>query len=202
MNDTLPDHDYDGIREEDHPSPRWWTVMLWLTILFAVVYVPVVHIFDFLPQGELQRTMAQAARVQEQRDLELEASGELDKDPVTAGKKYFKTFCVSCHGAFGEGGIGPNLHDAFWIHGPTETDIRNVISTGVAAKGMPSWGPILGERKIKSLAAYVMTLWEEKLPEGIAGKKAEGEEYDMSIVRAPQESDEKAAADDSSAARS
>jgi len=86
---------------------------------------------------------------------------------------------VSCHGPNAEGGIGPNLTDAFWIHGPSEDSIRATITNGVSAKGMLSWGPILGERKIKMLAAYVMSLWQNPQP----GKKAEGEKYDMMTVR-------------------
>lgn len=178
---TLPDHDYDGIREEDNPLPGWWVGMFIIAVLFAVVYLPVVHMFDILPQRELQISMTRNARMQEQRELELEASGALDQDPVAAGKKYFKTFCVSCHGTNGEGSIGPNLTDAFWIHGPAGEDIRTVIATGVADKGMPTWGPILGDRKIKSLTAYVESLWQTPLP----GKKAEGEKFDMSVYRSP-----------------
>lgn len=178
---TLPDHEIDGIREEDNPMPRWWTGMFLVFVLFGIVYVPVVHIFGFVPHRQLDRATAQAARLQEQREIEAEASGALDKDPVAAGQKYFKTFCVSCHGANAEGGIGPNLHDAFWIHGPQEDSIRSVISNGVAAKGMPTWGPILGERKVKALTAYTMTLWN--VPLAVPGKKPEGREYDMAAVR-------------------
>lgn len=194
---TLPDHDYDGIREEDNPLPRWWVNMFYLGILFAVVYFPVVQMFDILPQNELHAAVTQAARLQEQRELELEASGALDKDPVAAGQKYFKTFCVSCHGVYGEGGIGPNLTDAFWIHGPAEDSIRTVITNGVAAQGMPTWGPVLGDRKIKSLTAYVLTLWKAAPP--VEGKKAQGEKYDMPAVRASTETTTAAA--DSGAAK-
>ena len=186
---SILDHDYDGIREEDNPLPKWWVGLFLLTILFSIVYLPVVHMFDLLPRNELQHSIAYAAQVQEQREMELEASGALDKNPVAAGQKYFKTFCVSCHGVYGEGGIGPNLHDAFWIHGPTEANIVSVITNGVAAKGMPTWGPILGDRKIGSLAAYVMAMWNEPLPAGVSGKKAEGEKYDMEAVRKPQETE-------------
>jgi cytochrome c oxidase cbb3-type subunit 3 len=176
---TLPEHDYDGIREEDNPMPSWWVGVLWVAILFTVVYVPVVHVFNILPQHQLQASLTRAARAQEQRELALEASGALDKDPVAAGEKYFRTFCVTCHGPHAEGGIGPNLTDAYWIHGPSEDSIRATIANGVSAKGMPTWGPILGDRKIKMLAAYVASLSQNPQP----GKKAEGEKYDMLSVR-------------------
>jgi cytochrome c oxidase cbb3-type subunit 3 len=178
---SLPDHEYDGIREEDNPLPRWWVNMFFAAIVFSIVYLPVVHIFDFLPHSELRGSVALAARLQEQREIELEASGALDKDPVAAGQKYFKTFCVSCHGAYGEGGIGPNLTDAYWIHAPQIDSIRATITNGVAAKGMPTWGPILGDRKIKGLSAYVGTLWQT--PPAVSGKKPEGIKYDMEAIR-------------------
>jgi cytochrome c oxidase cbb3-type subunit 3 len=177
----LLDHEYDGIREADNPLPRWWVMLFVVSIIFAVVYFPVVHIFNFLPRHELQQSIALASRVQEQRELELEASGALDKDPVAAGQKYFKTFCTTCHGTYAEGGLCPNLTDNYWIHGPTRADIERTITQGVAAKGMPSWGPVLGERKIRSLAAYVTTLWQTPPP--VTGKKPEGQEYDMAAIR-------------------
>ena len=179
--ETLLEHDFDGIREADNPLPRWWVTLFLVSIVFAIIYVPVVHLFNFLPRNELQQNIALAARVQEQRELELEASGALDQDPVAAGQKYFKTFCVTCHGSYAEGGLCPNLTDNYWIHGPTEADIQTTITTGVAAKGMPAWGPVLGERKIKSLAAFVCTLWQTTPP--VTGKKPEGQEYDMATIR-------------------
>jgi cytochrome c oxidase cbb3-type subunit 3 len=194
----LLDHEYDGIMEADNPLPKWWVQLFLVTIVFAVVYLPVVHMFDLLPKRFLANDIHQAALVAEQREAELVASGFYDKDPVAAGKKYFGTFCVSCHGNFGEGGIGPNLTDNYWIHGPNEADIVMTITNGVAAKGMPTWGPILGDRKIKMISAYVMTLWATPPP--TAGKKAEGEPYDMATIRAPKEgasTDSTSAASDS-----
>jgi cytochrome c oxidase cbb3-type subunit 3 len=179
--EQLLDHDFDGIREADNPLPRWWVMLFVISIVFGIIYVPVVHIFNVLPQNQLQRSVARAASIQEQRELELEASGALDQDPIAAGQKYFKTYCVSCHGTHAEGGIGPNLTDAYWIHTPYEDSIRAVIMNGVAAKGMPTWGPVLGDRKIKSLTAYVVSLWQTPPP--VAGKKAEGSEFDMAEIR-------------------
>ena len=183
-NQELLEHEYDGIQEADNPLPKWWVQLFLICIVFAVVYPPLVHMFNLLPKDYLARDIAQAALVAEQREVELVASGFYDKDPVAAGKKYFGTFCISCHGSFGEGGIGPNLTDSYWIHGPAEANITATILNGVSAKGMPTWGPILGERKIKMIAAYVMTLWNTPPP--IAGKKSEGERYDMAVIRAPK----------------
>lgn len=198
-NEPLLEHEYDGIREADNPLPRWWVNLFWITIVFAIVYVPIVHTMDILPRGNLVRATALAKSEAEAREAELLASGALDKDPVAAGKKYFGIFCVTCHGTHGEGGIGPNLTDSYWIHGPKDADIIKTITSGVAAKGMPTWGPILGDRKIKMLATYVETLWETKPP--VPGKKAEGIEYNMADIRTPAPADSVVATPDSVAAK-
>ncbi|MBK6909390.1 MAG: c-type cytochrome [bacterium] len=181
----LLEHEYDGIMEADNPLPKWWVQLFLMCVVFAVVYTPLVHMFNLLPKDYLARDVAQAATVAEMREAELMASGAYDADPVGAGKKYFGIFCVSCHSSYGEGGIGPNLTDAYWIHGPEEDQIIATITNGVAAKGMPTWGPILGDRKIKMISTYVMTLWNQPPP--TAGKKPEGEQYDMATIRAPKE---------------
>jgi cytochrome c oxidase cbb3-type subunit 3 len=69
----------------------------------------------------------------------------------------YQTNCVACHGATLEGGIGPNLKDHDWIHGSEPTESLATIADGVAAKGMPAWGPILGPERVKQVAAYILT---------------------------------------------
>jgi cytochrome c oxidase cbb3-type subunit 3 len=190
------EHDYDGIQELDNPLPRWWVHLFLISIVFAIVYVPVAHMFDIVPHAELAEDMRQAKIAADAREAALVASGYYDQNPVEAGQKYFKTFCATCHGQYGEGGLCPNLTDAYWLRVPSEEVIITTISNGVPSKGMPTWLPILGERKIKMITAYVMTLWETKPP--VTGKKAEGNLYDMTVYRQPaEEADIQAAAGDS-----
>ena len=74
---------------------------------------------------------------------------------VAAGQAAYAA-CASCHGQNLEGGIGPNLKDAEWIHGGDEASVVKTISEGVAAKGMPAWGPILGPDKVAKVAAFIL----------------------------------------------
>ena len=46
---------------------------------------------------------------------------------------------------------------ATWIHGSTPEEIVATITNGVAAKGMPTWGPILGNEKVGEVAAYIIS---------------------------------------------
>ena len=73
------------------------------------------------------------------------------------GRAIYKANCVACHGAELHGGIGPNLVDSTWIHGDKPEEIVATITNGVPAKGMPTWGPILGNEKIGEVAAYIIS---------------------------------------------
>jgi cytochrome c oxidase cbb3-type subunit 3 len=78
-------------------------------------------------------------------------------EAVAAGQGLFQTYCVVCHGANLEGGIGPSFVDDEWIHGGSPEDIIRTITNGVPEKGMVSWGPVLGAESINHVAAYVIS---------------------------------------------
>jgi cytochrome c oxidase cbb3-type subunit 3 len=73
------------------------------------------------------------------------------------------------------GGIGPNLLDSTWIHGGTPAEIVKTITEGVPAKGMLTWGPILGPEKIGRVAAYVISRNHEALGISDGDHDADGE---------------------------
>ncbi|MCB2204532.1 cytochrome c [bacterium] len=72
------------------------------------------------------------------------------------GKKTFTTQCFSCHGMNGEGGIGPNLTDDYWIHGNKMQDLLRTIYKGVPAKGMIAWEKTLSQDQIENVASYIL----------------------------------------------
>ena len=81
-----------------------------------------------------------------------------DAASLTAGESIFITNCATCHGKLGEGGIGPNMTDNYFIHGPTMNDMIKVINAGVPAKGMISWRGILKDDQIEQVASFITTL--------------------------------------------
>ena len=89
-------------------------------------------------------------------DLQLWNMGH-DPAVVATGEKIFKTNCIACHGPELKGGIGPNLTDATWIHGGLPTNLYTTVTTGVATKGMPTWGPVLGPARIAEVVAFVIS---------------------------------------------
>jgi len=81
-----------------------------------------------------------------------------DRTMMTAAGSTFASKCSPCHGKRGEGTIGPNLTDEFWLHGGTPTQVFRTITEGVPSKGMIAWKTQLGAGEILAMAAYVGSL--------------------------------------------
>jgi mono/diheme cytochrome c family protein len=98
-----------------------------------------------------------------------------DEPALKAGAEIFKTFCAACHGASGEGLVGPNFADNFWLHGGDFKDVCKTIVNGVPDKGMIAWASQLKADEIKQVASFILSL-EGSTP---ANPKApQGEKYD------------------------
>jgi cytochrome c oxidase cbb3-type subunit 3 len=175
-------HDYDGIRELDNKLPNWWLWTLIVTVIFGYGYYTYFHVLGGKPRGALADYQQEMAEAQAAADAAARARGELGdeallalaRDPavLTEGKGVWTQYCVACHKEKGEGLIGPNLTDGYWIHDRgAPAGLRKVIAAGVAAKGMPAWEPVLGPSKVDRVLAYVLTLKNTN----VAGKPPEGE---------------------------
>jgi len=86
-----------------------------------------------------------------------------DHQTVRAGARLFSQYCARCHGSMGEGSIGPNLTDDYWIGGSEPLDIYRTIHDGRMRSGMPAAGT-LGARACQALAAYVLAVQGRNLP--------------------------------------
>ena len=60
--------------------------------------------------------------------------------------------------------IGPDLTDTTWIHGGNPTEIHDLITKGVLTKGMPTWGPVLGPKKVTEVTAFILSKHKEGEP--------------------------------------
>jgi len=174
-------HEVDGIREADNVLPRWWLGTLYGTIAFAVFYWIGWQVLHAAPsplaayQGEKARMAAdEAARLAADGPLTDERLVAMSRNAaiVSAGEKTFLATCAACHGQNGGGTVGPNLTDKYWIHGGRPGDIVTTIRKGWTDKGMPAWGPQLGEDKVREVAAYVLSLKGRNVA---GGKAPQGE---------------------------
>lgn len=174
-------HEYDGIQEQDNRLPRWWLWTLYLAILFSVGYWFVYHTFG--RQTLASTAYAEVRRARLAREAEaLKSAGEVDapllvklsKEPSTIaeGKALFDETCTVCHDAGGRGKIGPNLTDAYWLHGAEPLAVYATIREGVLDKQMPAWGQKLGERRVRSVTAYVLSIRDTHVA---GGKEPQGE---------------------------
>ena len=173
--DPVRPHVYDGIQEYDKRLPNWWLYTLYLTIVFWVGYWAY---YEWLRVGPTNAQVVDAAmaKIATERlsaaPIDDASLWKMSRNPtfVEAGKATFNSNCVACHLASlrGKGenptAIGPNLTDTVWIHGGKPTEIYATITSGVSAKGMPTWGPVLGVKKITEVAAYVLSKHQEGEP--------------------------------------
>ncbi len=160
--DPIRHHVFDGIAEYDRRLPNWWLLTFYGSIAFAIFYW-----FDrqtFARTDDEKEIKAEVARIDAAK---LAAAGTRD-DPtlwkmsrnpafVTAGAETYKTTCASCHGNELKGGVGPSLVDAVWIHGSNPLDLIGTVENGVPAKGMPTWGPLLGSKKVNEVTAFILS---------------------------------------------
>lgn len=173
----LVHHVYDGIEEHDNNLPNWWLFILWTTLVFGAGYWFWFHIAELSP-GQLGEYAAESAEHAQRMASNTPASDELllklVKDPTSleGGKAVFQANCAACHGAQGQGLIGPNLTDGFWLHGAGPMAIHKVVAEGAVAKGMPAWERTLGAERVKAVTAYVLTLKGTNAP---GGKAPQGE---------------------------
>ena len=164
IKDELTSHDYDGIQEYNNPLPMWWLWTFFGTIIFAFIYY--LHYESGsgpTSQQELDKAMAaiEARQTQHQPQNAI-SNGDLESQLKQADLKnadsHFQSKCAACHGNAFQGGIGPNLTDAFWIHGKGDAEsIIKVVKDGILDKGMPAWGAMLKDKDIVDITALIIS---------------------------------------------
>lgn len=177
--DQLSDHEYDGIREYDNPTPGWWVLLFVLTVAFSVVYflyyhvpVPDRSVYDALARSEMELVKKQASLLGEMKTDEASLLSYMNSKPHLAfGEATFKSSCVSCHGNQGQGINGFNLTDNAYKHVAKLEDIPKVIKNGANNGAMPAQLK-LSERELAAVSAYVASLRGTN----VAGRPPEGVE--------------------------
>lgn len=181
--DIMLDHNYDGIRELDNNLPPWWKYGFYLSIVFSVIYLFHYHVFrtgklqiDEYEDQLLQAKYEMAEYRKKAANLVDENNATLltDNAAVSSGKAVFMTNCAACHGESGEGGVGPNLTDDYWLHGGDIKDVFKTVKYGYPDKGMKAWQQDLGARQIHEVSSYIKSLQGTNPPNA---KEPQGELY-------------------------
>lgn len=167
---TLHHHIWDeDLQEYNHPLPRWWLYLFWMTLVFAVAYL---LLFPGLGSSKGYWGWSEAAEYEAEvmaaeakfkpiyakyakQDLFAVAA---DPEAQAMGQRLFLTYCSQCHGADARGAKGfPSLADNDWLYGGDPATIKTTI-TGGRQGVMPAWGPIFGADGSKDVVHYVRSL--------------------------------------------
>jgi cytochrome c oxidase cbb3-type subunit 3 len=178
----LLDHEYDGIREYDNPTPGWWHAIFFGSVLFSLFYLAYWHGNpDALGVQEAwqKRQVAEYRRIfgavgELKPDADTIQRMRLDPKMMEVARSIFVTNCAACHGKDGAGISGSacvNLTDDYWKNVKTIGDIFGVISRGANNGAMPSWENRLSQNERVILAAYVASLRDHP----VSGRAPEGE---------------------------
>jgi cytochrome c oxidase cbb3-type subunit 3 len=193
--DIMLDHNYDGIKELDNNLPPWWVWGFYATIIFAFVYLAHYHLFRTGPLQTEEYNIAMQVAADQAKEREAKMADFVSAETITAlntpdalgaGKGIYEKNCVACHGTGGEGTVGPNLTDDFWIHGGGIKNIFLLITNGFASKGMISWKSQLTPKQIQQVSSYILTMAGTNPANG---KEPQGEKYvPENITPAPTDS--------------
>lgn len=200
--DVELDHDYDGIRELNNPIPPWFNVLFYGTIVFGIFYLIIYHMLGMAPlQAKEYENQVTEAKILKEEFIK-KAGNLIDENTVVmlndeaklkAGAETFKTKCAVCHGEKGEGKVGPNLTDAYWLHGGKINDVFKTIKYGVPSKGMVSWENSLNGGQMQEVASYILTL-QGTNPPGAKEPQGTMMAADTTAASAPAVTDSTAAA--------
>ena len=164
--DMLLDHNYDGIKELDNALPPWWKYGFYITIVVAVFYVLKFEVWhtgmnpteEYNAEMTIAKTEIDAYLATAKENVDENTVTELDAAGNAAGKAIFAKTCVPCHLAEGQGLVGPNLTDEYWIHGGGIKDIFKTIKYGFPDKGMQSWQTTYSPVEMQQLSSYIRSM--------------------------------------------
>lgn len=199
--DITLDHNYDGIRELDNHLPPWWVNMFILTIIWAVGYM---YYYHWGGNGLSQDQEYEQSIEKAKKETAIALAGKADAidestvvvltdaGAISNGELIFKNVCAACHGQKGEGTVGPNLTDDYWLHGGGIKNVFKTIKYGVPEKGMIAWSAQLKPSDMQKVATYILTLRgtnppNPKAPQGEIWKE-EGAAKDTTATPAEQKS--------------
>lgn len=177
--ERLMEHEYDGIREYDNPTPGWWHMIFWASVVFSLFYFAFFQFSELAwsPEGQwqrartgyFQRLFGELGELSPDRETILSMID--DEKWMAVGASVYASNCAQCHAQDGGGINGPNLTDDHAIAVSTVEDIYATVTQGRVSKGMPAWEKRLQLNERILVSAYVAGLRgtspaSPKAPEG------------------------------------
>lgn len=89
------------------------------------------------------------------------------EESVANGKSIYAKNCASCHGAQGEGGIGPALNSKSKLDSLGLENVRHTVEAGVPDTAMSAWEGVLTEEEIEDVVHFMFAEWAGLIVVGI-----------------------------------
>ena len=166
----LMPHSFDGIQELNNPLPKWWKLMFWISILYALGYLVLYPglgnnpgLLGWSSTGQWQAEMEKAEKTYGPLYKKMAETPitELANDPkaIKMGQRLFVNNCSACHGSSARGAAGyPNLTDNDWLYGSKPETIKQSIMYGRSGMMPPMGAALGGELGTSQVASYVRSL--------------------------------------------
>lgn len=164
-------HKWDDTLEEfNHPLPRWWVWLFYITIAFSIVYLVLYPgfgsnqgTFGWSSTGqydeEVKKANAAVAPLFEKylkSDIQQVAA---DPQAKAMGERLYLTYCVQCHGSDARGSKGfPNLADNDWLYGGEPATIEQTLLGGRNGAMPPMAAAVGSASDVEDVANFVMSL--------------------------------------------
>ncbi|EKE70817.1 MULTISPECIES: cytochrome-c oxidase, cbb3-type subunit III [Roseobacteraceae] len=180
-------HSWDGIEELNNPLPRWWLMVFYASIIWAIAYsiaMPAwpgiksatAGMLGWSTRAEVAKDIASFEEMNAGVNAELasadvttiDVNSDLHNYGVNMGAAVFRANCSQCHGSGAAGNVGyPNLLDNDWLWGGTIDEVAYTIQHGVRNETdearyseMPRFGAdeLLEPAQIDQVVEYVLSL--------------------------------------------
>jgi cytochrome c oxidase cbb3-type subunit 3 len=166
---TLHGHIWDNdLQELNNPLPRWWLILFYLTIVFALAYLAV-----YPGLGNLSGALgwdSENAYIAEKKAFDEKYAAHYDQflntsatalaenpKAMKTARNVFLQHCAACHGADAAGAPGfPNLADSDWLYGNQASQIKTSIIQGRQGM-MPGFTGQLDETQTQHIVRYIMS---------------------------------------------
>lgn len=191
-------HEWDGLQELNNPAPRWWLLILLISIIWSVGYWVIYPAWPTISGNtkgtkgwteykklKEERAEIDARREKYERKFKTATLEQIQNDPelyqyaVAGGQAAFRNNCAACHGTGATGnGQFPNLNDDDWLWGGTLEEIYKTISYGIRSgnpdghdSAMPAFGKdgILTKDQIKQVAEFVININKNGMDKNMPG---------------------------------
>ncbi|MBU1287748.1 MAG: cytochrome-c oxidase, cbb3-type subunit III [Alphaproteobacteria bacterium] len=148
-------HSWDGIKELNNPLPRWWLIVWYATIFWAVVYMILMPAWPALPglggtntpgilgKSDRAEVAAKVSTMRAERSVasqqlmssslvEIQDDLNLQQFAMAMGESAFGDNCATCHGSGGRGAKGyPMLADDVWLWDGSLDGIEQTVRHGI-----------------------------------------------------------------------